>query len=54
MKDLVPCLEGHDPEHCADTELPARTYRARLADVEGSLASLRGTRDRLTRKLSAL
>lgn len=54
VKDLVPCLEGHDPEHCADTGLPARTYRARLTDVEGRLASLRETRDRLPRRLSAL
>lgn len=54
VKDLVPCLEQHDPERCADTELPARTYRARLAEVENRLTALQDTRDRLTRKLTSL
>lgn len=54
VKDLVPCLDDHDPERCEDTELPARTYRARLAEVDDRLAALQDTRERLTRKLTAL
>jgi DNA-binding transcriptional MerR regulator len=54
VKELAPCVEQHDPARCDDLELPARTYRSRLAVVEGQLAALQDTRERLTRRLTAL
>ncbi len=54
VKELKPCIDQHDPARCADLDLPVRTYRSRLAAVEGRLAALQDTRDRLARHLTAL
>jgi DNA-binding transcriptional MerR regulator len=54
VKELMPCVEQHDPAQCDDLDLPVRTYRSRLSVVEGQLATLQDTRDRLARKLTAL
>lgn len=54
VKELAPCLDIHDPDHCDDLDLPVRTYRSRLAVVDERLSQLQHTRQRLAHRLSTL
>ena len=54
VKDLAPCLDVHDPNRCADRDLPVKTYQSRLDVVDARLTRLQRTRDRLARQLDAL